>query len=70
MLSSAATTGIAQSLLLRDVATIEPENHPAEADHYNIQRVVDVLVSPEHPGPGRHASAIQNALKNLRLPPA
>lgn len=36
----------AQSLLLRDVASIIPESHPSEADHYNIQRVVDLLVSP------------------------
>ena len=39
-------TGHAQSLLLRDVATISPEFHPSEADHYSIQRVVDLLVAP------------------------
>jgi multidrug efflux pump subunit AcrB len=44
--SFAGETGHAQSLLLRDVADIVPQYHPSEADHYNIQRVVDLLVSP------------------------
>src|SRR6202451_2457044 len=39
-------TGHAQSLLLRDVASIAPESHPSEADHYSIQRIVDLLVAP------------------------
>ena len=30
------------------------EHHPAEADHYNIQRVVDVLVAPRTQDAGRH----------------
>src|SRR5262249_54125476 len=34
------------AVLLRNVATVTREQQPAEADHYNIQRVVDVLVSP------------------------
>ena len=36
--------GHEDALLLRNVATISPETQPAEAAHYNIQRVVDVLV--------------------------
>ncbi len=47
--------GHAQSLLLRDVATISPEFHPSEADHYSIQRVVDLLVAPSTEDLGRHA---------------
>ena len=33
-------------MLLRNIASIVHESHPAEADHYDIQRVVDVLVDP------------------------
>ena len=62
--------GHTQSLLLRDVATLEPQKHPSEADHYNIQRAVDVLVSPSTQDLGGTQTAIQKALENLRLPPA
>jgi multidrug efflux pump subunit AcrB len=56
------------ALLLRDVATIERERHPAEADHYNIQRVVDVLVSPRTEDAGGTQRAVLDALKNIKLP--
>ena len=57
------------ALLLRDVATIAREKHPAEADHYNIQRVVDVLVAPKSDDLGGTRAAVQRALKNIALPP-
>jgi multidrug efflux pump subunit AcrB len=61
--------GHAQSLLLRDVATIEHQTHPSEADHYNIQRVVDVMVSPSTQDLGGAQAAIQKRLEDLKLPP-
>jgi len=60
--------GHAQSLLLRDVASVVPEYHPSEADHYNIQRAVDLLVSPSSQDLGGTQDAIEKALRGLRLP--
>jgi len=60
--------GHAQSLLLRDVASVVPEYHPSEADHYNIQRAVDLLVSPSSQDLGGTQNAIEKALHGLRLP--
>ena len=57
------------ALLLRDVATITREKHPAEADHYNIQRVVDVLVAPRSDDLGGTQAAIKQALRDVSLPP-
>jgi multidrug efflux pump subunit AcrB len=59
--------GHAQSLLLRDVATLVPQKHPSEADHYNIQRVVDVLVSPRTHDLGGTQVAIEKALRKVSL---
>jgi multidrug efflux pump subunit AcrB len=56
------------AVLLRDVATIENERHPAEADHYNIQREVDVLVSPRTDNLGGTQGAVEKALKAVSLP--
>jgi multidrug efflux pump subunit AcrB len=67
---SADTTRSRDSaLLLRDVATITREKHPAEADHYNIQRVVDVLIAPKTDDLGGTRTAVVQALKDLPLPP-
>jgi HAE1 family hydrophobic/amphiphilic exporter-1 len=60
--------GHAQSLLLRDVATVIPEYHPSEADHYNIQRTVDLLVSPSGQDLGGTQAAIEKALAKIHLP--
>ncbi|MBF6568561.1 MAG: efflux RND transporter permease subunit [Candidatus Binataceae bacterium] len=67
--SYAGETGHAQSLLLRDVAAVVPEYHPSEADHYNIQRVVDLLVSPSTDDLGGTQTAIERTLKKIALPP-
>ncbi len=58
----------ADALLLRNVATITRENHPAEADHFNIQRVVDVLVAPSTDDMGGTLTAVQRTLADLKLP--
>jgi len=56
------------AILLRNVATVERTTSPAEADHYNIQRVVDVLVAPRGEDIGGTQSAIQKALAGTTLP--
>ena len=66
--SFAGETGHAQSLLLRDVAAITPQYHPSEADHYNIQRVVDLLVAPSTQDLGGVQAAIRKALGGMKLP--
>lgn len=58
----------ADALLLRDVATITREQHPAEADHFNIQRVVDVLVTPRTDDMGGTLKTVQKALSQMDLP--
>jgi hydrophobic/amphiphilic exporter-1 (mainly G- bacteria), HAE1 family len=57
----------ADAILLRNVATISHETQPAEAAHYNIQRVVDVLVAPRGDDLGGTQAAIQRALSRLSL---
>jgi hydrophobic/amphiphilic exporter-1 (mainly G- bacteria), HAE1 family len=62
-------TGHAQSLLLRDVASISPESHPSEADHYSIQRIVDLLVAPSTQDLGGTQAKIQAEVSKMTLPP-
>lgn len=64
----ASEHGHENAVLLRNVATISREAHPAEADHYNIQRVVDILVAPRGDDMGGTQAAIQRALASLQLP--
>ena len=63
-----AARGHEQSILLGDVATVRPSRYPSEADHYNIQRVVDVLISPRTSDLGGTLDAVKRALKNFRPP--
>jgi CzcA family heavy metal efflux pump len=60
--------GHAQSLMLRQVASVVAEHKPSEADHYSIQRVVDVLVSPQGSDLGGTEAAVRQALGHLDLP--
>jgi multidrug efflux pump subunit AcrB len=60
--------GHGDALLLRNVASISHRTQPAEVAHYNIQRVVDVLVSPRGDDMGGTQAAIQRALAKLQLP--
>jgi multidrug efflux pump subunit AcrB len=66
--SRADHDGHGDALLLRNVATITRTTEPAEAGHYNIQRVVDVLVSPRGDDMGGTQAAIQRALAGIELP--
>jgi HAE1 family hydrophobic/amphiphilic exporter-1 len=66
--SHADHDGHDDALLLRNVATITRTTEPAEAAHYNIQRVVDVLVSPRGDDMGGTQAAIQRALAGVQLP--
>jgi multidrug efflux pump subunit AcrB len=66
--SSDPDEGHEQSILLGDVATVQATRYPSEADHYNIQRVVDVLISPRTSDLGGTLDAVRRALNNLQLP--
>lgn len=68
--SASDSRGRDDALLLRNVATITREKHPAEADHYNIQRVVDVLVAPRSDDLGGTRAAVDRALQGYKLPAA
>jgi len=61
--------GHEDALLLRSVASVTRVEQPAEAAHYDIQRVVDVLVSPRGDDMGGTQAAIQRALADEKLPP-
>ncbi len=61
-------SGHEQSITLRMVADVESTSMPAEADHYNIQRVVDVLVDPTTEDLGGTLSAVKKRLAPLKLP--
>jgi HAE1 family hydrophobic/amphiphilic exporter-1 len=67
--SSSDQTSRSDALMLRSVATLHHESHPAEADHYNIQRVVDVLVAPATQDTGGTQAAIQKVVAAIPLPP-
>ena len=41
---------------------------PTEVDHYQIQREIDVYVSPAGERPGKVASRIDKLVKNTKLP--
>src|SRR5579875_215936 len=60
--------GHEQSVTLREVAHIRPAAYPAEADHYNIQRVIDLLVSPRSSDLGGTLDAVQRAVSALKPP--
>ena len=61
-------SGHEQSILLGDVATVQRVRNPSEADHYNIQRVVDVLISPRTSDMGGTLDAVRRAVKELEAP--
>jgi hydrophobic/amphiphilic exporter-1 (mainly G- bacteria), HAE1 family len=62
-------SGHEQSILLRDVATISRTTYPSEADHYNIQRVVDLLISPRSEDLGGTLGAVKKTIGELTRPP-
>jgi HAE1 family hydrophobic/amphiphilic exporter-1 len=60
--------GHEQSVLLRDVATLSHAAYPSEADHYNIQRVVDVMVAPRTSDLGGTLEAVRHVVQKLHAP--
>ncbi|MEB2284617.1 MAG: acriflavine resistance protein B [Polyangiaceae bacterium UTPRO1] len=56
------------ALMLRSVATVSKSAQPAEADHYDIQRVVDVLIAPRGDDMGGTQREIREALRDVHLP--
>ena len=56
------------SVLLRSIATVEETQQPAEAAHYDIQRVVDVAITPRTGDLGGAQAAVERALASLSLP--
>jgi len=60
--------GHEQSIPLRNVATIAPAHFPSEADHYNIQRTVDVLVSPRTADLGGTLDLIKDYVSRIKHP--
>jgi HAE1 family hydrophobic/amphiphilic exporter-1 len=63
-------SGHKEPVLLREVAKLRRETSPAEADHYNIQRVVDILVAPRTTDWGGTLVAVQKALSQMPTPKA
>jgi hydrophobic/amphiphilic exporter-1 (mainly G- bacteria), HAE1 family len=66
--ASDTASGHEESILLGEVARIERTRYPSEADHYNIQRVVDVLVSPRISDLGGTLDAAKSAVAGMRPP--
>ncbi|HZY59681.1 MAG TPA: efflux RND transporter permease subunit, partial [Candidatus Binataceae bacterium] len=66
--SSTDESSRTNALMLRSVATLQREAHPAESDHYNIQRVVDVLVAPTTQNAGGTQAALQKVVRKISLP--
>lgn len=59
--------GHEQSIPLRAVATISHVSYPSEADHYNVQRVVDVDVAPSTDDLGGTLTAVRKRLADFKL---
>jgi multidrug efflux pump subunit AcrB len=55
-------------VLLRDVATLELKTGPDSVDHYDLSRLIDVLVTPVGNDLGRVAGEIEKALESVSLP--
>ncbi|HVG02188.1 MAG TPA: efflux RND transporter permease subunit, partial [Nitrospira sp.] len=55
-------------LLLRDVATLKFKTGPDSVDHYDLSRLINVLVTPVGNDLGRVAKDIENVLHGVTLP--
>ncbi|HSA61080.1 MAG TPA: efflux RND transporter permease subunit [Nitrospiraceae bacterium] len=55
-------------VLLRDVATLDMKTGPDSVDHYDLSRLIDVLVTPVGNDLGRVAQDIERALATIELP--
>jgi len=55
-------------VLLRDVASLEMKTGPDSVDHYDLSRLIDVLVTPVGNDLGRVADDIEKVLATVALP--
>ncbi len=55
-------------LLLRDVATLDMKTGPDSVDHYDLSRLINVLVTPVGNDLGRVAGEIEQVLATVPLP--
>ena len=58
-----------QPTTLDSVVQVENVQSPTEIDHYQIQRVVDIYVTPSGEDLSQLTSAIQGTIKDAKLPP-
>jgi multidrug efflux pump subunit AcrB len=54
--------------VLNNVVTAKFVQTPTEVDHYQIQRVIDVYITPAGEDLGRVTGDIQNIIKNMNIP--
>ena len=57
-----------RTTVLNNVVTVEETTTPTEIDHYQIQRVIDVFVTPKAEDLGRVTSAIRDILAKEKIP--
>ncbi len=55
-------------VLLRDVATLSLKTGPDSVDHYDLMRLIDVLVTPTGNDLGRVAADVEQAIATVTLP--
>jgi multidrug efflux pump subunit AcrB len=55
-------------VLLRDVASLEVKTGPDSVDHYDLSRLIDVLVTPVGNDLGQVARDIEHVLARIQLP--
>jgi multidrug efflux pump subunit AcrB len=55
-------------VLLRDMATLDMKTGPDSVDHYDLSRLIDVLVTPVGNDLGRVAGEIEQVLATVKLP--
>jgi len=55
-------------VLLRDVASLQMRTGPDSVDHYDLSRLIDVLVTPVGNDLGRVAAEIERVLATIQLP--
>src|SRR5574341_1132153 len=56
------------TVLLRDLATLAQATGPDSVDHYDLSRLIDVLVTPMGNDLGRVAADIESVLDDVKLP--
>ncbi|MFO0705543.1 MAG: efflux RND transporter permease subunit [Nitrospira sp.] len=57
-----------QPVLLRDVASLDMKTGPDSVDHYDLSRLINVLVTPVGNDLGRVAGEIEKVLATVKLP--